>query len=172
LNTTTTPEAVSPAAFAAALQAIADALKSQTEAQVGFAKLTPKPKKTMKQYLRERKTRGMGKETIRPSYQKGRPINAQGFDPETIERLDTLATGKYCNGDLEVVRVGRGDESRIHIFYDSFQDNRDMRWMFYMKYPTFKVMVDAIHADMAGQGIQPVVEARPKPAFEDEPDEE
>jgi hypothetical protein len=162
-------------AMAAALQAIADALASQTEAQRGFAKLQTKPRKTAAQYLRERKTRGMGKTLIRPSYQNGNLIVANMLDDHTRERLDTLAPGTYCGDTFTVRRFGEGDQSRVHILYDNHKDSRDMRAMFYQKYRTLRELIDAIHTDMAVKGIAPVVEARPVPprsVFEEEPGDE
>jgi hypothetical protein len=131
-------------------------------------RIAPRRKKSMAEYLKERNDKGRSKFLPHIVYQNGREVNPSGLSPETINVLDTLATGKYCDGIIDVIRVSDGPEgvnSRIHLCYNN--GTIEERMVFYMRFPTFTKIVQDIAAEMAARGIAPVIEkGRDKPEFE------
>jgi hypothetical protein len=131
-------------------------------------RIAPRRKKTMAEYLRERNDRGVSKFLPHIVYQNGREVNPSGLSKETIATLDTLATGHYCDGIIDVVRISDGIDgvnSRIHLCYNN--GTIEERMLFYMRFPTFTKLVQDISAEMITRGIAPVVEkGRDLPEFE------
>lgn len=131
-------------------------------------RIAPRRKKSMGEYLKERNDKGRSKFLPHIVYQNGREVNPSGLSVETINVLDTLATGKYCDGIIDVVRVSDGPEgvnSRIHLCYNN--GTIEERMTFYMRFPTFTKIVQDIAAEMVARGIKPVIEkGRDKPEFE------
>jgi hypothetical protein len=161
--------------LAAALALLAESQVKMTqlmEQQAAYNKaalrLAPRRKKSMGEYLKERNDKGRSKFLPHIVYQNGREVNPSGLSPETINVLDTLATGKYCDGIIDVIRISDGPEgvnSRIHLCYNN--GTIEERMVFYMRFPTFTKIVQDISAEMASRGIAPVVEkGRDKPEFE------
>ncbi len=127
------------------------------ERQADFSEKTaPRRRKTLTEYLAEKPR----KRLMREVYQNGRPVNPQGLSAETIKTLDTLAPGKYADGLVDVVRVADGPgniHSRIHLMYNTKHESERMQ--IYMKFPSFSAMVRAIAAEMAANGVAPVMDA-------------
>jgi hypothetical protein len=139
-----------------AIALIAQSMANQTEFQKALAQNAPRRKKTLDEYLREKPRRRL----LHDVYQNGREVNPSGLSRETIEKLDTFAQGKYCNGLIDVLRIRdgvNGVSSRIHIMYAN--KTLEQRMTFYVQFPTFRSLVDQVVADMAAQGIKPVQEA-------------
>jgi hypothetical protein len=150
--------------LAAAMAKIAELMERQTEYNEFAKQNAPRRKKTMQEYLQEKPR----KRLLHAVYQNGRLVNPAGLSKETIQRLDTFATGKYCDGLLDVVRIKDGVDgisSRIHIIYNN--KSIEQRMQFYMRFPTFTAIVDAVVAEMAARGIAPVMEKAADP-IEDE----
>jgi hypothetical protein len=131
-------------------------------------KIAPRRKKTMGEFLAERHQKGLSKFLPHLVYQNGREVNPSGLSKETIATLDTLATGKYCDGMVDVIRISDGPEginSRIHLCYNN--GTTEERMTFYMRFPTFTKLVLDIAADMKAQNRAPVIEkGRDAPEFE------
>lgn len=151
------------AALAQSNTKIAELMERQTEFNEFSKRNAPRRKKTLKEYLREKPR----KRLLHDVYQGGRLVNPAGLSVATIQKLDTFATGKYCDGLIDVVRITDGPKglnSRIHIMYSNKEIGQ--RMMFYMRFPTFTSLVDQVVADMAAQGIQPVREPAADPIEE------
>ena len=156
------------AALAASQTKMSELMEQQAAYNKAALKIAPRRKKSMAEYLRERNNRGISKYLPHIVYQNGREVNPSGLSKETIATLDTLATGHYCDGLVDVVRISDGFEgvnSRIHLCYNNKTD--DERMSIYMRFPTFTKMVMDIAAEMVTRGIAPVVEkGRDMPEFE------
>lgn len=110
-------------------------------------------KKTMEEYLKEKPR----KRLLHQVFQNGRDVNPSGLSWGTIKLLDTLATGTYGDGIVDVIRIKdglNGVNSRIHITYNNKHEAQRMQ--FNMRYPTFTKLVQDIAAEMAVLGIAPV----------------
>ncbi len=139
-----------------AIALIAKSMAAQTQFQEQLAANSPRRRKSMEEYLAEKPR----KRLLHDVYQNGRPVNPSGLSEATLKKLDTFAQGKYCDGLIDVIRIrdgAKGIASRIHLMYanKSLED----RMTFYVKFPTFTALVNAVTADMAAQGIAPVYEA-------------
>lgn len=150
--------------LAAAMAKIAELMERQTEYNKFAKENTQRRKKTMGEYLKEHPR----KRLLHEVFQNGRPVNPAGLSKATIERLDTLASGRYCDGLIDVVRISDGVggiTSRIHIFYN----NKDLgqRMMFYMRFPTFTKIVDEVVSEMAARNIKPIHEPSVDPVEEE-----
>jgi hypothetical protein len=147
---------------------MADLMEQQAAYNKAALRMAPRRKKSMGEYLKERNDKGRSKFLPHIVYQNGREVNPSGLSNETIAVLDTLATGKYCGGIVDVVRVQDGPggvNSRIHLCYNN--GTMEERMGFYMRFPTFTKLVQDIAAEMAARGIAPVIEkGRDKPEFE------
>jgi hypothetical protein len=122
-------------------------------------KMAPRRKKSMGEYLAERKKRGVVKFLPHLVYQNGRPVNPSGLSQDTITKLDQLATGQYCDGLVTVNRISDGVDginSRIHLRYNN--GTVEERMFFYMRFPTFTKLVEEIASEMQTRKIAPVVE--------------
>lgn len=155
------PAAFTPEQLTQAVMALAQMAGGQ-QAFMEFMKgNTPKRRKTLDEYLREKPRKYLHREV----YQNNSLVNPKGLAQKTLDTLDTLATGDYTPGDggvtFHVVRVGAGKFSRINIFYDN--KSLEQRMALYMRYPKFTDIVNAIAAEMAVKGIEPVLEERPDP---------
>lgn len=157
--------ALALAALAESSSKMTALMEQQAEYNKQALKIAPRRRKTMAEYLSE-KPRKYLKHDV---YQNGRPVNPSGLSKDTIDLLDTLATGKYCDGLIDVVRISDGPggvNSRIHIMYNN--GSMEERMMFYMRFPTFTKIVTDVAAEMKLLGIKPVEEAcpdRPQPEF-------
>lgn len=112
------------------------------------------------------------KRLLHEVYQNGRLVNPSGLSWKTIQRLDGLATGKYCDGLVDVVRVKdglNGINSRIHLIYSN--KHEDQKMAFYVRFPTFTSLVNQIADDMAAHGIAPVQETAADPLKPNETDD-
>jgi hypothetical protein len=132
---------------------IAELMEKQT-AQNEFAqKNAPRRKKTMAEYLIEKPR----KRLLHEAFQNGRLVNPKGLSRATLEKLDTLNSGHYADGMVDVVRIKDGVEginSRIHIVYNN--KTLEQRIMFYMRFRTFTELVNAIADEMVARDIPPV----------------
>ena len=164
--------------LAQTLQALAQSNAKMTELMEQQAaynkaalKIAPRRKKSMREFRKEHPE----KRLLHEVYQNGRLVNPAGLSVETIERLDTLATGVYADGLLEVRRVREGKDgqnSRIHLMYNN--KTQDQRTEFYMRFPTFKSIVDTVVAEMAARVVEategefkdPATAARYRPVHE------
>lgn len=182
-NPTNAPAAAAPsatenllaqtlAALAQSNAKITELMEQQAAYNKAALKIAPRRKKSMGEYLAERKKKGITKFLPHLVYQNGRQVNPSGLSPDTITTLDQLAQGRYCDGLVDVIRVTDGVDginTRIHLCYN----NRTVeeRMFFYMRFPSFTKLVQEIAADMKAQGKAPVVEkGMDEPAF-DFPDE-
>jgi hypothetical protein len=161
--------------LAAALAMLAESQVKMTqlmEQQAAYnkaaLKIAPRRKKTMGEFLAERHQKGLSKFLPHLVYQNGREVNPSGLSKETIATLDTLVTGKYCDGMVDVIRISDGPEginSRIHLCYNN--GTTEERMTFYMRFPTFTKLVQDIADDMKAQNRAPVIEkGRDAPEFE------
>ena len=131
---------------------IAELMEQQALYNKEALKIAPRRKKTMPEYLAERKKRGGGKQLLHDVYQNGRLVNPSGLSDDTIKLLDTLATGSYCDGMVDVVRRREGPEgigTRIHLRYNN--GTIEERMQFYMRFPSFTKLVKDIAAEMAAR---------------------
>lgn len=161
------PVVVPEPTLAQAMAKIAELMERQSAYNEFAIKNSPRRKKTMAEYLKEHPR----KRLLRPVFQNGRPVNPRGLSLETIKKLDTLATGHYCDGLIDVVRVKdgiNGVNSRIHIMYNNKSEMQKME--IYIRFPSFTKMVNDILADMAAQEIKPVLEAVADPIEEEYPE--
>lgn len=120
-------------------------------------------KKTMEEYLKEKPR----KRLLHQVFQNGRDVNPSGLSWETIKLLDTLATGTYADGIVDVIRIKdglNGVNSRIHIAYNNKHEAQRMQ--FNMRFPTFTKLVQDIAAEMVVLGIAPVKDAAADPIEE------
>jgi hypothetical protein len=143
------------AQLAASNTRIADLMEQQAAYNKQALKIAPRRKKTMAEYLKERQARGGGKKLLHDVYQNGRLVNPSGLSTKTIEKLDTLATGSYCDGMIEVVRIRSGPKgigTRIHLRYNN--GTIEERMQFYMRFPTFTKIVEDIVSEMAERAAQ------------------
>ncbi len=151
--------AESQAQQAASNTKMAEIMEQQAAYNKAALKIAPRRKKSMAEYLSDRKKRGITKFLPHLVYQNGRPVNPAGLSKETITKLDQLATGHYCDGLLDVVRMSDGIDginSRIHICYNNKTDQE--RMSFYMRFPTFTKIVEDVTAEMKTRKIAPVIE--------------
>jgi hypothetical protein len=149
--------------LAQALAQIAGLMEKQSDYNKFAQENAPRRKKSMAEYLQQNPR----KRLLREVYQNGRPVNPKGLSQATIARLDTFATGTYCDGLIDVVRIKdglNGINSRIHIFYNNKHEHQ--KYAFYMRFQTFTKIVDDVVADMARLGIEPVHEAVADPIEE------
>ena len=165
--------------LAASQAKMSELMEQQAAYNKAALKIAPRRKKTMAEYLRERNARGVTKHLPHIVYQNGREVNPSGLSKETIATLDTLATGKYCDGMVDVIRIQDGIDgigSRIHLCYNN--GTIEERMLFYMRFPTFTKLVQDIAAEMAVRAMKdgkpdpsspfaPIIEkGRDKPEFE------
>lgn len=162
LEIPTAPAPATQAPTADPMALIAKQMERQNDLAEAQLRGAPRRKTTLAEY-RKRNPR---KTLYRPVFQNGRLVNPAGLSDETIARLDTLASGRYANGMIDVVRVGDGAQSRIHIMYANA--NPDQRSMFYMQFPSFTVIVNKVVEEMAAKGAIPVNDPRPNPPDEDD----
>lgn len=140
------------AALAESQAKMATLMEQQAAYNKEALKIAPRRKKTMPEYLAERQRRGAGKQLLHDVYQNGRLVNPSGLSNETIKLLDTLATGSYCDGIIDVVRRREGPEgigTRIHLRYNN--GTIEERMQFYMRFPTFTKIVTDITNEMAAR---------------------
>ena len=138
---------------------ITDLMEQQAAYNKAALRIAPRRKKSMAEYLAVRKQKGISKFLPHLVYQNGRQVNPSGLAQETIDALDKLATGHYCDGLIDVIRLSDGMDginSRIHLCYN----NRTVeeRMFFYMRFPSFTKIVTDITTEMAARNIAPVVE--------------
>lgn len=148
-----------------AISLIAQSMAKQSEFQEALVKNSPKRKKTMQEYLKEKPR----KRLLRETYQNGRLVNPAGLSRETIEKLDTLAPGIYSDGLVQILRISdgvSGTNSRIHIMYSN--KSLEQRMILYMRFPTFTKLVNAVAAEMAARGIDPVKDPVAAPVEDDD----
>ncbi len=125
---------------------IAELMKNQLDFNKAALKIAPRRKKS----LAQRQAAGKTKFLPHIVYQNGREVNPSGLSQETINKLDTIATGSYCDGLVDVLRIADGPEginSRIHIRYNN--GTVEERMVFYMRFNTFTKLVNDIYAEMA-----------------------
>ena len=118
-------------------------------------KIAPRRRKSMQEYLHQKPRKHLKHEV----YQNSHLVNPKGLSQETLNVLDTLDSGTYCDGLVQVVRITDGVggiNSRIHIRYNN--KSLEQRMMLYMRFPTFTKMVLDIAADMKALGRAPVNE--------------
>lgn len=141
------------AALAQSNQKITDMMEQQAKYNQAALRIAPRRKKSMPEYLSERrKKRGGDKFLPHLVFQNGRAVNPSGLSNETIGKLDTLASGRYCDGVVDVQRISDGIDgisSRIHLRYNNGTIEERMR--FYMRFPSFTVLVTAIADEMAAR---------------------
>lgn len=155
------------AALAESNKRIADLMEQQAAYNREALKIAPRRRKTMGEYLQEKPR----KRLLHDVYQNGHLVNPKGLSKDTIELLDTLATGTYCDGLVQVVRIKdglNGVNSRIHIVYNN--KSIEQRMVVYMRFPTFTKMVNEIATEMKALGIAPVKEAVADPVVEEFPE--
>lgn len=134
------------AALADSQTKIANLMERQTEFNEFSKRNAPKKKTTMREFTNKHPQ----KRLLHPVFQNGREVNPSGLSVATIEKLDTLASGHYADGLVDVVRIKDGAgglHSRIHILYNNKHEAQ--RMVFYMRFPTFTKLVDEIAAEMA-----------------------
>lgn len=125
---------------------IAELMERQTEFNEFSKRNTPKRKTTMREFMKKHPQ----KRLKHPVYQNGREVNPSGLSQKTIDLLDTLATGHYCDGLVDVIRLQdgiNGVNSRIHIMYNN--KTLEQRMVLYMRFPTLTKMIEQIAAEMA-----------------------
>ena len=150
---------------------IAEMMQQQTRYNEAALRIAPRRKKSMGEYLAERQKRGATKFLPHQVYQNGRPVNPSGLSQETINTLDTLATGHYCDGIVDVIRISdgpKGINSRIHLMYNNGNDME--RMSFYMRFPTLTKLITDIAAEMKANNIAPVIEKGQDPPQFDFPE--
>ena len=155
------------AALAESNARIAALMEKQSEYNAEALRISPRRRKTLAEYLKEKPR----KRLLHEVYQNGRLVNPAGLSIETIKKLDGLATGKYADGMVDVMRIKDGVDgiaTRIHIFYRN--RSLEQRMLFYMKFPTFTAIVNAIANEMAALGIEPVVDKIADPPEDDAAD--
>lgn len=157
------------AALAQSNTRITELMEQQAAYNRAALRIAPRRKKLMGEYLAERKKAGRAKFLPHEVYQNGRLVNPSGLSQETIDTLDTINTGTYCDGMVDVIRMGVGVNARIHIRYDN--GTVEERMMFYMRFPTFTKLVQDIAADMKVQGKVSVKEPGAEAPEFDFPDE-
>jgi hypothetical protein len=140
-----------------AIAMIAQSMQKQSEFQELLVQATPKRRKSLQEFMAERPEKKM----LRDVYQNGRLVNPSGLSTATLKRLDTLATGSYADGLVHVVRIGAGVDSRIHIMYSN--KTIEQRMAFYVRFPSFTALVNAIADEMAAKGVKPVIEPAREP---------
>ncbi|OGT59085.1 MAG: hypothetical protein A3E01_06100 [Gammaproteobacteria bacterium RIFCSPHIGHO2_12_FULL_63_22] len=151
-----------------AVALIAQSIAQQGEFQKQLVKATPKPRTTLRDFLKKHPQKRLHHEV----FQAGRPVNPAGLSQDTIDLLDTLDTRKsMCDGMVDVVRIRDGvggANSRIHLLYNN--QTLEQRMAFYMRFPTFTALVKALVAEQAAQGITPVHETSAAPVDDDDDD--
>ena len=156
------------AALAASQTKMGELMEQQAAYNKAALRIAPRRKKTMAEYLRERNERGVSKHLPHVVYQNGREVNPSGLSKETIAILDSLATGHYCDGIVDVIRISDGIDgvgSRIHICYNN--GTLEERMTFYMRFPSFTKLVKDIAEEMTARNIPFVHEkGRDMPEFE------
>lgn len=156
------------AMFVASQQQIAGLLQQQAEYNKQALKIAPRRKKTMAEYLAKNPRKFLKHDV----YQNGHLVNPKGLSQATLDLLDTLASGVYCDGMIRVDRIKDGVDgisSRIHIRYNN--KSLEQRMALYMRFPTFTKMVNDIAAEMKALGVAPIHEkGADAPSF-DFPDE-
>ncbi len=151
--------------LAQALAKITELMERQTATSEFAAKHAPRARKTLAQYLIEKPRKRLHRET----YVNGRPVMPRNLSQKTIDDLDTLAPGVYTKNNVTVT-VRRFDDgnktfSRIQLFKND--KSLEQRMAFYMAFPTFAEIVRFIHAEMAANGVDPVVDPRAEPEIEE-----
>jgi hypothetical protein len=140
-----------------AIALIAQSMQKQSEFQEQLVAATPKRRKSLQEFMAERPEKKM----LHDVYQNGRLVNPSGLSSATLKRLDTLAQGTYADGLIHVIRVGAGLDARIHIMYSN--KSLEQRMGFYVRFPSFTALVNAIADEMAAKGIKPVMDAAREP---------
>jgi hypothetical protein len=148
------------------LQQLAESQAMIAKLLANQARVLPRRRKTLREFLKERPQ----KRLIRPVFQNGREVNPAGLSDETIKRLDTVATGIYGNGMLNVIRLTDGLHSRIHIMYSN--KSIEQRMAFYMQFPSFTSIVNTVVSEMKARGVEPINEPPPPGSVEPEPEED
>jgi hypothetical protein len=147
---------------------IATLMEAQAKHNDKILKIAPRRRKSMQEYLAEKKQKGQLKFLRHDVYQNGRLVRPNGLSQATIDVLDTLNTGSYSDGAVDVIRIRDGVDgrnSRIHIMYNN--KTIEERMMFYMKFPTFTKIVETIAAEMKARDIAFVNEVgQDPPEFE------
>jgi hypothetical protein len=143
-------------------------MEEQQKHNKAALRIAPRRKKSMQEYLSQRAKAGKHKHLPHPVYQNGREVNPSGLAQETIDTLDKIDSGHYCDGLVDVIRLRDGVDginSKIFIHYNN--KTLEQRMAFYIKFPTFTSLVNQIAADMVAQG-KPFVEEKgtEAPAFE------
>jgi len=128
---------------------IATLMEAQAKHNDKVLKIAPRRKRTMQEYLAEKKQKGQLKFLKHDVYQNGRLVNPKGLSQATLDVLDTLHSGSYADGMVDVIRIRDGVDgknSRIHIMYNN--KTIEERMMFYMRFPTFTKIVETIETEM------------------------
>lgn len=147
------------AALAQSNTRITELMEQQAAYNRAALKIAPRRKKTMGEYLAQRKAKGISKHLPHLVYQNGRLVNPSGLSEKTLMALDQLATGSYCDGLISVQRIQDGVDginSRIHLRYNN--GTVEERMFFYMRFPKFTKIVEEITAEMKERKIAPVIE--------------
>jgi hypothetical protein len=155
-------------ALAASNTKVVELMEAQTAFNEFQKRNAVRRRKTMAEYLRQKPRKRLLHET----FQNGRLINPSGLSLETIQKLDTLATGTYADGLVQIVRISDGPQglnSRIHVFYNN--RTPEQRMVFSMRFPTFTHLVNTVAAEMASRNIAPVNDPAPDPVVPEFPDE-
>lgn len=130
--------------------ALIESANRQTELMEMLAANQPRKRKTHGEVLVEM-TR---KQFKYPLFQNGIQAQARGLSDDTIRKAATLASGRYLNDIVEVVRTGRDKDQRIFLVYD----NRtiDKKMMLQRHFTSFSDLIDKLTKEMAARGIKPV----------------
>lgn len=142
---------------------IASLMEKQTDYNEFAKQNAPRRRVTMAEHL----ATNPPKRLLHEVYQNGRLVNPAGLSLATIKRLDTIATGQYCDGLVDVVRIKAGVNglhSRIHIIYSN--KSIEQRMVFYMRFPSFTKIVNDITDEMVAREIAPVNEPSADPVIE------
>jgi hypothetical protein len=147
-----TPEPTTPPVAAATpdlAAALIESTNRQTELMERLAANQPKKRKTQADIVARRER----KRFVHPIYQNGIEAQPYGLSDDTLKRCATLASGKYLNDVVEVVRTGKDENQRIHLFYDN--TTVDKRMALKDSFASFSDMVLKITREMAARGIKP-----------------
>lgn len=133
-----------------------------------LVKNAPRRRKTMAEYL----VKNPRKRLLHQTFQNGREVNPKGLSEDTIKRLDTIAPGLYAQGLIEVERRTRGINGRDTMILIRYNNKHDSdRSNFYMKFRTFREMVDTIVDEMVEKKLAPIYDEAAAPIVPEFPDE-
>lgn len=155
--------------FVSSQQQIAQLLEQQQEYNKQALRIAPRRKKTMAEYLAKNPRKYLKHDV----YQNGHLVNPKGLSQATLDTLDTLASGTYCDGMVHVIRIRDGVggiSSRIHLRYSNM--TQEQRMTFYIRFPTFTKIVQDVADEMKARRIPPVHDAAPDPPAFAFPEEE